>query len=177
MGFFTSEGTKSVSFNEKEGFNVGTVWSGVITVVGDEQQATVFGTGEPEFWAKSGQPRMTLPITIQAEQVQKTAEDDGQRSIWFKDGHGLKKALAVAIKNHPQAREPEVGDYIAVKWAGWDDAAKVYEAKWEPGKGKFFTESQPAQSQQRPAQGQQQPNPVTGSWDQQTAAAPADAPF
>jgi hypothetical protein len=127
--------------------------------------------------------------------------EDGLRVIFWDSRK--KKALREELKAKRRMTDPEPGDWVSLKWVsgvGETGDPKNYVAGWAPGQPSqgVFTDGQPngaqppaqpqqqapqqqyvqPQQYQRPAQpAQQQANPVTGSWGQQTAAAPADAPF
>lgn len=133
------ENVKGASYDERNGYAIGHTWSGTITEVGAEKQATEYieggGSGAPLFFP-SGDPIMEQPITFQTDQVQPQGlDEDGRRVIYF-GGEKIKALKAAMRAAGIRVRMPRAGDWFALTWSGHGGKTgrrKTYTAQFRPG--------------------------------------------
>jgi hypothetical protein len=195
--FGTRKGVPGISFDEAQGYNLGTEWSGVVDWVGPKRQARAWNSetkrydGPLKFYPdKNGQPTTDpiweKPVTIICDQVpagQLTEDgeiDDRRRSIVFEGERAaaLRKAMKDANAGRGNLRK---GDWLALKWSGYGGPTgrrKIYTAQWAAapeGADEFFgpegngSSSREAQVQAQGAASRlpQQPGPVGPQVDAQ----------
>jgi hypothetical protein len=147
--FGSRKGIPGISFDEGQGYNLGTEWSGIVDWVGPKRQARAWNSesrrydGPLKFYPdKNGQPTRDpiweKPVTIVCDQVpegQFTEDgepDDRRRSIVFEGERAaaLRKAMKDANAGRGNLRR---GDWIALKWSGYGGPTgrrKIYTAQW-----------------------------------------------
>lgn len=112
------------------------------------RQQTSLDTGKPMTW-DNGEPRMMLVVVL-ATSLRDDAEDDGERSIYFrggnyqvKDGKGASSltALRDAIKR-TGAKDMEEGGWLSCTYSGDGpskkgfNAPKLYTCEYKPPAGR-----------------------------------------
>lgn len=142
--FGSRKGVPGVSFDERQGYAMGTEWSGIVDWVGPTRQAREWNEatkrfdGPPKTYPNSNDPIKEKPVTIVCDQVpegQFTEDgepDDRRRSIVFEGERAaaLRKAMKDANAGRGNLRR---GDWIALKWSGYGGPTgrrKIYTAQW-----------------------------------------------
>lgn len=137
---FLTGGSVPAAFGENA--TIGTVVGGVICQPPEVKDQTDIATGLPSKW-DNGDPKLQLVVTIQADGVPITEEDDGKRRFYIKGskatGSGsLHDAVAGAVKASG-AKFLEVGGTLKIKFTGTEPSKtrgfndrKMYAAKYIP---------------------------------------------
>lgn len=187
---FFEGGAKSLSrgkVNSDEAKAVFGRWrGGLIEHIGAERQKTNWETNELEFWGKSGDPVMQLPITVntaagQFPEVPIDAEDDLVRVMFITKGKQEFRAARDAFRK-AGVKAPQVGGHLYERWyqgIGISGDPRLMEYTYYPPQGgaeAFLNGGQPAPpaAPQQP-QGQQMPPQVPPGQPQQWSA-PAGQP-
>lgn len=191
---FFEGGAKSLSrgkVNSDEAKAVFGKWrGGLIEHIGSERQKTNWETNELEFWGKSGDPVMQLPITVntaagQFPEVPIDAEDDLVRVMFITKGKQEFRAARDAFRK-AGVKAPQVGGYLYERWyqgIGISGDPRLMEYTYYPPQGgadAFLNGGQPAAPPQPTAQpqGQHMPpqvppshQPAPGAYPQQPSGA------
>jgi hypothetical protein len=193
-GFFEG-GAKSLSdgkVNSPEAQAVFGRWrGGVIEHIAPERQQTNWETQELEFWNKSGDPVMQLPVTLntaagQFPEPPEDGDDDGVRTMYITKGKQEFRAARDAIRK-AGAKDIAIGGHLYRRWysgVGISGDPRLFEFLYyppQPGSNGFLDGGdQPAapqqpQAQQAPRQGSPMPPQVPPGQPQQWSA-PAGQP-
>lgn len=174
---FFEGGAKSLSrgkVNSDEAKAVFGRWrGGLIEHIGTERQKTNWETNELEYWGKSGDPVMQLPITVntaagQFPEVPTDGEDDLVRVMFITKGKQEFRAARDAFRK-AGVKAPQVGGHLYERWyqgIGISGDPRLMEYTYYPPQGgadAFLNGGQPAAPPQQPAaspQGQQMPPQV-----------------
>lgn len=181
MGFFDG-GAKSLGFGERGSAEAeaykGKWRGGIIVNIGDAKQATNYTTKELEFWPKSTDPVMQLPLTLdtwagKCPEPALDSEDDGVRDYYVVKGRQPYQAARAALRK-AGAKDFEVGGAYYLRWVSGEGAPgdpRVFESFYEPpvqSSGGFMAEEPPA----APATPAMPPQPGGFGGAQAPAAAP-----
>lgn len=106
---------------------LGSIVGGTITEMEVKQQTDIMD-GSPKTW-DNGDPQMQLIITIQADGIPITDDDDGKRRFYVKGSktsgsQSMHDAVASAVKA-AGAKILEIGGTLRVKWIGTEPAKKI----------------------------------------------------
>ena len=100
------------------------------------RQATEYGTGKPLTF-DNGDPREQIVVTLRADGIPVTDDDDGMRSVYVKGWGGQRRAFIDAVKRANVPR-PTPGDRFTATLVRMEPSkqggnpAKVYEYRLEP---------------------------------------------
>lgn len=105
---------------------IGTTVAGIITERPEVKQQTDIGTGKPDTW-DNGDPKLQLVVTIQADGVPVTDDDDGRRRFYVagskKAGsQSMHDAVASAVRA-AKARGLDVGGHLAIRFVGTEPSS------------------------------------------------------
>lgn len=125
-----SGGAKSATFA-----NPGDTITGIVDNV-KVRQATEYGTGKPQTF-DNGDPREQIVVTLRADGIPTSDDDDGMRSVYVK-GWGLQRRAFIDAVKHAGVDRPTPGDRFTAtllrlepsKQGGFP--AKVFEYRLEP---------------------------------------------
>jgi hypothetical protein len=194
---FFEGGAKSLSFgkvNSPEAAAVFGLWrGGLIEHIGEPRQQTNWETGELEYWSKSGDPIMQLPITLNTAQgqypeVPLDGDDDLVRTYYCTKGKQEFRALRDALAK-AKVKAPVVGGTLYVRWfegVGIVNDGRKFEFIYYPpagaadsflnGGGQQPPAAPTQQAPQQAAPQQQMPPQVPPGQPQQQWSAPAGQP-
>jgi hypothetical protein len=196
-GFFEG-GARSLSFGKVGSPEAAAVYGkwrgGVIEHIAEERQQTNWETQELEFWKKSGDPVMQLPVTLntaagQFPEPPVDGDDDGIRTLFITKGKQEFRAARDAIRK-AGVKDIAIGGQLYVRWysgVGISGDPRLHEFLYyppQPGSNGFLDGGdQPAAPQQpptqqppqAPAQGSPMPPQVPAGQPQQWSA-PAGQP-
>lgn len=168
---FFEGGAKSLSrgkVNSDEAKAIFGRWrGGLIEHIGTERQKTNWETNELEYWGKSGDPVMQLPITVntaagQFPEVPIDGEDDLVRVMFITKGKQEFRAARDAFRK-AGVKAPQVGGHLYERWyqgIGISGDPRLMEYTYYPPQGgadAFLNGGQPAAPPQPPAAPPQQP--------------------
>jgi hypothetical protein len=188
-GFFEG-GARSLSFGKVGSPEAAAVYGkwrgGVIEHIAEERQQTNWETQELEFWKKSGDPVMQLPVTLntaagQFPEPPVDGDDDGIRTLFITKGKQEFRAARDAIRK-AGVKDIAIGGQLYVRWysgVGISGDPRLHEFLYyppQPGSNGFLDGGdQPAApqqppTQQPPAQGSPMPPQVPAGQPQQAMA-------
>jgi hypothetical protein len=165
-GFFEG-GARSLSFGKVGSPEAAAVYGkwrgGVIEHIAEERQQTNWETQELEFWKKSGDPVMQLPVTLntaagQFPEPPVDGDDDGIRTLFITKGKQEFRAARDAIRK-AGVKDIAIGGQLYVRWysgVGISGDPRLHEFLYyppQPGSNGFLDGSdQPAAPHQPPTQ-------------------------
>lgn len=169
---FFGGGGKSISFDDRKGYVVGTPKGGVIVSIKAKQQQTDYKTKKPAFWDEAQrEPKWTLPIEVQTnERDPETPHDDGRRTLWVQGG--IERAIREALRATGAKIRP--GGTLLVAWvagSGQDGDPKQYRAQYTPAAETAADQMFAAPVQQAPQYAQ--PVAPQGQWSAPGSVTPA----